>query len=107
MNVPSDTQEFEETIEETLKQIKKYLIDNKTENKLLKPFDIQLCNLIWEIFLFYTSNDRDFKYLENVIDQFINIEIMINNRNEEAIITRLFCPRNIYFLQTIQNKVIY
>lgn len=107
MSVPSDTLEFEETIEQSLEQIKKYLIDNRNDNKVLKPFDIQLCNLIWEALMFYASNDRDMKFLESLIGHFVSIELMVNNRNEEEILTRLFCPRNIYFLQTIQSKVIH
>lgn len=96
----------EKSILNTLEEIKQYLVENKNNNKLLKPFDVQLCNLIWEILLFYTTNERSSEVLAKIIEQFVEIELLVNNRDELAILTRLFCPRNTYFLKSLKNKVI-
>lgn len=101
----------EQAILKTLTQIKDYLIENESNSKLLKPFDVQLCNLIWEIVMFYLDSEElenhlEGSFLKRAIEGFISIELLVNKRNEASILQRLFCPRNLYFLQSIENKVI-
>jgi hypothetical protein len=103
----SDT---EKAVLETLAQIREYLVENEINRKLLRPFDVQLCNLTWEIVMFYlNSGELENRvggcFLKGLIERFVNIEVLVNKRNEEAILQRLFCPRNLYFLQSIANKV--
>ncbi len=51
--------ELEKTVIENLVEIKMYLIENKEDTKLLKPFDVQMCNLVWEILMFYVTCERE------------------------------------------------
>lgn len=100
----------EQAILKALTQIKDYLIENESNRKLLKPFDVQLCNLVWETVMFYLDseeleNNLEGSFLKRVIEGFIGIELLVNKRNEASILQRLFCPRNLYFLQSIENKV--
>lgn len=99
----------EQAILETLTQIQNYLVENERNSKLLKPFDVQLCNLVWEIVMFYLDsaeleNNLEGSFLKRVIERFIGIELLVNKRSEASILQRLFCPRNLYFLQSIENK---
>jgi len=98
--------ELEKTVIENLVEIKMYLIENKEDTKLLKPFDVQMCNLVWEILMFYVTCEREKPdFIERFVEQFVEIEILVNKRNEENIMSRLFCPRNIYFLHSVHNRV--
>jgi len=102
----SELAELEKTVVETLVEIKAYLIENREGNKLLKPFDVQLCNLVWEIVMFYVTSGREEPvFFSRLVEEFVEIEILVNNRNEANIMTRLFCPRNVYFLQSVQDRV--